>query len=153
MEPSAAGPPVPSFNRSETKVMFVDLLSLRPIRFKDGRKPLLMPDGNLVGITMPRVICTAFPNPRTALHPTYLWQMALVLALKWEGYRVLSVRNHVLETTRLPSDLTPLSDKRLLVAAINARVAAGPVRGPTLRKGQRSAFQSSTSSGPSPSHS
>ena len=100
-------------------VEFVDLVALRPIRRKDGTKAVRMADGTLLEVTMPRTI--VYGTEKGELHPAYLWRIAFVIALLDAGYKVLSAKEHVLEITKLPTDVSPLTERRLIKEAIDAR--------------------------------
>jgi hypothetical protein len=105
-------------------VEFVDLVALRPIRRKDGTKAVRMADGTLLEIVPVKFVCDDLGNGKSGEgHPHYLWRMGFVIALLNAGYKVISAENHVLAVMKLPTDVPPLSKRRLLAEAINARVA------------------------------
>jgi hypothetical protein len=106
-------------------VEFVDLVALRPIRRKDGTKAVRMADGTLLEIVPVEFVLGYLGDGKWRCHghPSYLWRMGFVIALLNAGYKVISAENHVLAVTKLPADVTPLSKRRLLAEAINARIA------------------------------
>src|SRR5512141_1192923 len=118
-----------TFARRKAMVEFVDLVALRPIRRKGGTKAVRMADGTLLEIVSIKFLCGERPDGTWMgeAHPAYLWRMGFVVALLHAGYKVLSAENHVLEVTKLPADLTPLSKRRLLSEALNARISMGGV--------------------------
>ena len=124
----------------ENVTELVDLVALRPIRRKDGTKAVRMPDGALLEIVPVKLLCNQRPDGTRAgeAHPSYLWRMGFVLALLNAGYAVTSAENHILAVTKaanLPAGTTPLSERRLLAEALNARISLGPVTvGRTTRR-------------------
>ena len=108
-------------------VEFVDLVALRPIRRKDGTKAVRMADGTLLEIVPVKFLCGQKPDGTWMGegHPSYLWRMGFVIALLNAGYKVISAENHVLAVTKLPTDVAPLSKRRLLTEAFNARSSMG----------------------------
>ena len=110
-------------------VEFVDLIALRPIRRKDGTKAVRMGDGTLLEIVPVKFVCGQRPDGtwEGEGHPSYLWRMGFVIALLNAGYKVISAENHVLAVTKDPTDVTPLSKRRLITEALNARIAMGGV--------------------------
>ncbi|MFI5119084.1 MAG: hypothetical protein ACHQM4_01645 [Thermoanaerobaculia bacterium] len=111
-------------------VEFVDLVALRPIRRKDGTKAVRLADGTLLEIVPIKFVCGYVGNGKWSgeVHPSYLWRMGFVVALLNAGYKVISAENHVLAVTKLPADVAPLTKRRLLSEALNARIAMGDVK-------------------------
>jgi tetratricopeptide (TPR) repeat protein len=121
---------MPPFRKADAApVDYIDLVALRPIRRKNGTKAVLMPDGTLLEIVPVKFLCGQRPDGSWMGegHPSYLWRMGFVLALLKAGYKVISAENHVLGVTTLPTDATPLTERRLISEALNARISMGGV--------------------------
>jgi hypothetical protein len=114
-------------------VQFIDLVSLRPIRRKDGSKAVLLADGALLPVRTVQCLGGYLGDGKwmgEAL-PMYLWRIGFVLALVRAGYKVLSAEHHVIAVTKLPTDVTPLSERRLVSEALNAKIALDNAAGAT----------------------
>jgi hypothetical protein len=113
-------------------VELVDLVALRPIRRRDGTKAVRMADGAFLEVVPVKLVCGERPDGTWMGegHPSYRWRMGFVIALLRAGYKVISAENHVLAVTNaaeLPGGVVPLSERRLLSEALNARISMGGV--------------------------